>query len=234
MRTLDSRQEAKLNMYDVVRTHCNGNSAIIETNAAFTTAFDEFKTKVAAIESAARISGANLTGIAADKSVSKQDLSRIASQTAGLIYAYAAKNGNNTLKQAVNFSASDLLRLKDAEIAPQSQSIHDKGVENLAALADYGVTAEKLADLQAAINSYAQSVPKPRTAIAERSTVKANIKQLFREADTILVEQLDRLIENFRKDHPDFVSTYKAARKIVDPKSKSKPEGETEGNNPPA
>lgn len=237
MKSLDSRQEAKLNMYQVVQAHCDANTTIIGANIAFSNAFNDFKAKVAQISADAQKSSAVLTGIAADKSVSKQDLSRIGSQIAGLIYAFAAKTENNTLKQAVNFSVSDLSRLKDAEIAPLCQNIHDKGVENLDALKDYGITTAKLAELQTAIDGYTGHVPKPRSAITERATTKANLRQTFKQADAILVEQMDKLVENFTADNPDFVATYKSARVIVDPKTKAKqPNGDnvTGGNTPPA
>lgn len=238
MKILEAKQEAKLNMYQVVRGHCDSNSTIVNTNLAFKNAVGEFGAKVAGIESAAELVSAVLTGIATDKTVSKETLSREASKIAGLIYAYAAKTGNNTLKQAVNFSFSDLKRLKDAEVAPRCQAIHDAGNDNLAALGDFGVTKPKLDALQALIDGYETHLPKPRTAIAERSTRKANIKQLFKDADAILVDQMDKLVEDLAADNPDFVKTYKSARKIVDPKSKAKESGDIgdkAGNtNPPA
>ena len=93
----------------------------------------------------------------------------------------------------------------------------------LTALKDYGVTGDKLTDLQKAIDNYARSVPKPRT-------VKANIRRYFKDADTILVEQIDKLVETFAEDFPDFVATYKSARVILDPKSKKKTNGTSAQN----
>lgn len=219
MKILDAKQEAKLNMYQVVQALCDANDGIVKTNIAFQSAFADFKAKIAQIVAAAEMTSSVLTGIAADKSVSKQDLSVIAAAIAGLIYAYAAKTTNNTLKQAVNFSLSDISKLKDAEIGPRCQNIHESGVANLAALADFGVTSGKLADLQTAIDAYAAQISKPRTAITERSTIKANIRQYFKDADAILVEQMDKLVIDFKTDNRDFVKNYKSARIIVDPAS---------------
>lgn len=230
MKILEARQEAKLNMYEVVETHCTDNAAATATNKAFEAAFDELKPIIANIKSSAQLSSAVLTGIAADKKVSKRSLSELSATMGGRIYAFAAKNGNNTLKDAVNFSVSDLLRLKDGELAPRCQAIHDAGITNLAALSDYGVTNDKLAELQTAITAYSVAVPKPRTAISNRSTLKANIKQMFKDADAILVERMDKLVEDYAKDNSDFVLTYKSARVIVDPKQKKKPNGENDNN----
>lgn len=237
MKTLTSRQEAKLNMYDVVIVKCDENTFAVNTIAALGAAVTEFKSIVAQIHAAAPESAAVITGFAADKTNQKESVSRTAAVIAGQIFAYAAKTKNVVLKQAVDFSESDLNRIKDGEFAARIQTIHDLGVEHKTALADYGITDANLADLQAAISDYAASVPKPRAAIADRSTVKSNIKQMFKDADEILVEQMDNLVETLTPTAPDFVHTYKSARVIIDPKT-GNPEDSgsntNNGTNPPA
>jgi anti-sigma regulatory factor (Ser/Thr protein kinase) len=44
---------------------------------------------------------------------------------------------------------------------------------------------------------------------------------LFKNADAILVGQMDRLVNDFAEANPAFVAGYENARIIVDPKSKS-------------
>jgi hypothetical protein len=118
-------------------------------------------------------------------------------------------------------------------LAPIYQNIDDAGVEHKDALAAYGVTDAKLADLQTAINGYTGEVAKPRNAIVDRKVTKAQIKDLFKQADEILVEQMDKLIEDFAEDNPEFVAQYNAARIIIDPKTGKKINSGT-GGNPPA
>lgn len=245
VKMLDARQEAKQKMYGVVRTLCADNSSIVDGNLGFKNAVAEFGGVVGQIDSAAQLVGTSLTGITMDKNVSKQDLIAETATMAGRIYAYAAKSGNNTMKQAANYSETDLRRLKDTELAPACQAIHDLAEANKAELKDYGVTAAKLTALQAKITAYAAAVPKPRSAIAGRKTTKEQIKQLFKTADAILAEQMDRLIDDFATDNPEFVAGYRNARMIVDPRTPPKPanpgggnakggEGGEGGENPPA
>ena len=225
MKTLTARQEAKLNMYDVVIAACDANAAAVDSNTAFKTAIGEFKTLVGQIHAAAPSSAAVITGLAEDKKTQKKNLSRTTAVLAGQIFAYASKTKNVVLKEAADFSESDIYRIKDGEFAARCQTIHDLGAENKTELADYGVTDANLTALQTAVNAYAQTAPKPRTAIAERSTIKSNIKQLFAAADALLTEQTDKIAENLTKDFPDFVNTYKSARVIIDPKSNKKESG---------
>ncbi|MET0752768.1 MAG: carboxypeptidase-like regulatory domain-containing protein [Pyrinomonadaceae bacterium] len=211
---MNAKQQAKSTMYQSVEKHCEDNPDITATNVAFQTAFNNFKTKIVAIGAAAQEIELPLTGLTAGKKASKQDLCELAADTASLIYAFAETNGNAALKDGVDYSLSALLRTKDSLLALRCQNIHDKGVENKDALEDYGVTTKALADLQAAITSYTATSPKPRAARSQRSTLKNNVVQLFREADNILKNQMDKLIVAFRKTHPDFYNTYFKLRDI--------------------
>lgn len=213
---MNSKLMAKLNMYDAVKTVCQDNAVTIATINAFKTTFDEFKDKIAAIKEVAQQKDMATQGAAADKKARKTSLCRIASAVAGAIYAYAATSGNNTLKQEVKFTNSQLMQTKDALLAPRCQNIHDLGAANLAALADYGINAAKLTELQAAIDAYAESAPKPRAAINKRAAKTATLPQLFKEADAILTERMDTFIGLFAAANPDFVATYQSARIIVD------------------
>lgn len=213
---MNAEQQAKLNMYDSVENVCQENAATVAAINAFKTALDEFKDKIDTIREVAQQKDVTTTGATADKKARKENLSRVASAVAGAIYAYAATTANNTLKQEVNFSAYALLRTKDAMLAPRCRNIHDLGAANLAALADYGVTAATLTELQTAIDAFAESVSKPRAAISARAAKTATLPQLFDEADAILTERMDTLIEMFAVTNPDFVATYHSARKILD------------------
>lgn len=125
---MNTKQEAKLNMYRATEKHCDDNAAIIASTIAFQNAFNNFKTKIAAIVSTTQQKDLALTGITVDKSSSKQTLCPLMAETAGIIYAFASATANNTLKQEVNFSNTALLKTKDDQLAPRCQNIHDKAL----------------------------------------------------------------------------------------------------------
>lgn len=214
---MNARQEAKLTMYRAVEKHGDNNSTIIAAVPAFQTAFTNFKAKIAAITNTAQLKDTPLTGMVVDKSSSKQTLCEIATDTAGVIFAFASATGNQTLKQEVNFNLSKLLQTRDEQLAPRCQNIHARAIENKDALEDYGITDTKLTALQTAINNYAAETPKPRTALSQRKTLTSNLRQLFKDADAILTEQMDKLVSNFKAANPDFVATYETVRIIIDP-----------------
>lgn len=204
-------------MYRATEKHCEDNAGIIGKTPAFQTVFNNFKAKIADITHTTQQKDVALTGIAVDKSSSKQTLAQIATEIAGIVYAFASATANNTLKQEVNFSYTALLRTKDDQLAPRCQNIHDKASANLAALADYGITPALLTDLQTAISNYSAEAPKPRTAASQRKTMTANLSNLIKEADAVLRDQMDKLVVTFKAANPDFVKTYESTRIIIDP-----------------
>ena len=221
IKEMNARQNAKLNMYQAAEKHVDDNTSIA-VSPAFQTAFNKFKINKVAIQAVAQQKSATLTGIAADKSNSKQTLCNLAANLAGIVFAYAAANHNETLKQEMNLPVTALVRTRDAALVPRCQMIHAKAVANFAALADFGIKDAQLDTLQTAIDAYSAETAKPRTAVSNRKTANVNLAVLFKENDAILNDQLDKLIELYRADHPDFVNTYFETRTIVDPPTKAK------------
>ena len=214
---MNAKQEAKLNMFRATQKHCNDNPAIVATVPAFATTLTAFNSKVSAIISTAQQEDLVTKGIAVDKSVAKKTLCQLAADVAAPIFAFASASANNTLKQEVNFSFSDLFKTKDDILAPRCQNFKDLGTANLAALAPYGLTAASLTALQTTIDGYQAKVPTPRNSSAQKKTIRENLKKLIAEAGTVLKEQMDKTVVGFKSAHPDFVSTYKANRVIIDP-----------------
>lgn len=214
---MNSRQEAKLNMYRATENHCNENAAIVATVPAFATTLTIFSATVSTLISTAQQEDLVVKGITIDKAEAKKILSQLAADIAAPIFAYASANANNQLKQEVNFTLSQLLKTKDDILAPRCQNIHDAGIANLPSLAPYGITPVVLTAFQEVIDAYQQKVPTPRNSAAQKRSIRESIKNLFTEADTILKERLDKTLVGFRSTHPEFIATYKANRVVIDP-----------------
>lgn len=219
---INARQNAKLNSYRATEKHIEDNAVITSSTPAFQTAFNILKAKIAAIVNTAQQKSGALTGVAADKKAAKQNLCKLAATVAGAIYAYASANNNETLQQSMNLPVTALMRARDEAVAPLCQMIHDRAESDFDALKDYGIKPVHLTDLQTALADYFAKSINPRSAVSNRKTVNANLTVLFKEADEILKNQLDKLIELFREDHPDFVNTYFETRIIVDPPTRER------------
>lgn len=214
---MNAKQSAKVNMYRTVQELCNNSIAIVKTNAAFEQAYTSFSTKVSNILKAAAVESTTITGITIDKGVAKKAMCQNAADIAALVFAYANNTKNNTLKQSVNYSISDLLRMNNNLVLSTCQNMYNIVNANLSNLDKYGVTADMLKSFQTSIDNFTSQSSKPTATRSVKSTYTSNIKELMKEADDVLKNELDKLVVNFKAAHPDFVKTYKNARTIIDP-----------------
>ena len=214
---MNAYQKAKVNMVKTVVEYCDENAAIIAAVAAFVSALAQVKAKLSLLDENEQLTAVPITGIAADKNDRRKTMTDFGFDVSGMLYAYASSIDNNTLKAEVDYPISAFTRMRDSEIAVVCRTIHERGVENVNTAKDFGINADLLADLLTAIENYEASLTKPRTAIGKRKTQKANIAELIREIDEILINQMDRMMSRFRTTNPDFYETYFNLREIIDP-----------------
>ena len=209
-------QENKNSMYRVAEKLLDDNSIIWNGTPAFVTTKGAFSAKITAISTASQQQQAIITGIATDKKVLKTSLIDITAPVAAAVIAYASQTNNNELLDAVNFTRSQLLATRDDMLADRCQIIHTKATANLVALAPYGITAPVLTTLQTTITAYNAKVPAPGTAKQSKKTATINLRNLFKETDTILKLQLDKLMLVYKTTNSDFYNNYLGAREIID------------------
>lgn len=219
---MTAREEAKLSMYRAVSQHCSLNAAIVNTNLAFKSSNTTLDAKIATLLTSETSVQKQTKGVAQDKGTLRATLVLTAFETAAQVSAFATKTKNDTLKQIVNFSMTDLERIKDDLLIPTCNNIKKAANDNLANLADYGVTVASLTAFQTDMDNYSASVAKPRLAKTQKTTDGKNVKAIMKEIDNILKEEMDKTVVNFRKTYPDFVTKYKEVRKIVDPSTGKK------------
>ncbi len=83
------------------------------------------------------------------------------------------------------------------------------------ALPDFGITAAQIQDFQSQAALLEERKNSVRQAIIERSIETKAIKDLEKQLNNLLIEQLDRFMSFFQATEPSFFVTYKAARRII-------------------
>ena len=212
---MTTKQLNKLTTALAVEGICDANTVIIATIPAFASSYADVQSHVTNIQTLWQAQAQNTAGIAADKRQAREAMCRATVPVAGAVHAYATKTKNNTLAQAVDYSFRDLMAGRGVASAELCQNVYDAANTNLASLADYGVTAAKLALVQAAVGAYNLFITKPRETRAQHKTTTGNIQtefDLLGEALGIL----DDLIAQFAPDNQKFVDDYHNARTVVD------------------
>ena len=78
------------------------------------------------------------------------------------------------------------------------------------------MTQTKIDDLSQAIDRFNGVRTSPRTAVAERMAQTQSIPALVHDTNTILLNEIDPMVNLFQPTHGEFVSGYRAARVIID------------------
>ena len=212
---MTTKQLNKLTTALAVEGICDANTTIIATVPAFAASYADVQSHVTNIQTLWQAQAQNTKGIAEDKHQARQAMCKTALVTAKAVHAYAVKSNNNTLADGMDFTLSDLMAGRDTESARRCQEIYDTANTNLAALADYGVTAAKLSLLTAAIGAYNLFITKPRQVRAQHKTTTGSIQTEFDLLDGAL-GVLDDLIPQFAPANLKFVDDFNNARTIVD------------------
>lgn len=213
---MTDRQENKFSMYLATQSVLDSNNAVWVGTPAIVTAAGEFKSAITLIGKARQTQETETKGVTEDKAQAREAAITKAVSVAAATFAYASVTNNNTLKEQVNYSPSELRGSRDTILADRLRVIFSSASVNAAALVDYGVQATDLAELDTLITAYEDVLQSPRTAIGARSTATQELEELFVQADTILKEQLDKLMEIFRFTAENFYKQYKSARVIID------------------
>ena len=130
------------------------------------------------------------------------------------VLAHSASD--NSLLALTGVTASGLQGLNDLEMTNLANAIKEQAALRTAELATLQVSAENLQELDQAVQNFNSSKTAPRAATANRMAQTESLPQLLNDMNEILRSELDRMVNLFRRTHPEFVAAYRAARVIVD------------------
>jgi len=213
---MTDEQENKLSMGLAVQKVVNQNNGIWSGLPAFVTAFGDYETIIQDIQSNRVVQEMDTRGVTLDKAGAEAVLIEKTLVVSTGTYAYAVATNNNTLKEKVNYSPSDLRRSRDTILRDICQLIHDEANAVIGDLADYGILPADLTDLQNKIDAYNNAIAAPREAITDRSRATEELKEFFKLMDVVLNDRIDKIMEQFKKDNPKFHRQYFNARIIID------------------
>ena len=211
---MNTKQINKLTMALAVEGICDVNPSVWQSLPAFADAYTDLKARVHNIQALGQSQSQDNSGLTQDKQNSRQTMCDLALPIASAVHAFAVKSKNNQLATQVDFSMSDLMGGRDVQSIHRCQSIYDLASSNAASLGTYGLTAEKLTALNAAVAAYNLFMSRPRDARVQGKTVTGNLQGEFDAADEDLLV-MDDLINQFSPAHQKFVDDYTNARLIV-------------------
>lgn len=208
-------QEDYLSMMYSVKNTCEKYQATWTTIAAFAASYNLFAAKFPLIEQNRDAQMLETTGITEDKNNKRLIMVDKAAFMQNRLKSLSNVTNNPELFNSVNYTPTKMKMARDTEIVGICNTILTRATANATALANYGVTAAMITELQTAITNYSATLAKPKTAITQTKTATENLAKLFKETDDILTKRLDLDIELFKVSKPEFYSQYISSRIVI-------------------
>lgn len=211
-------QSNQLDMLLVLRDYYNAHKPAIDAVPILALNFPKVATNIAVINSNLAGQSANIKGVAQTKENLRNNLNELTFNVLGIARAWAVAEEDATLAEEFKVTESGLEKIKDDTIAAYCTHRYGLVNDNLAAMADYGLTAATMTTWQDAITDYENAVATPREAINTRSTFTDNLKTVFDDTMKLLKDNIDPVMLNFKTSDPELYNGYVKARIIIDRK----------------
>jgi hypothetical protein len=213
---MDVKQENRIRMFKATDLVLQQHESVWNGMAPFVAVAQQVTDGIAAIDLAVQKQSTATAGATLDRTTARdalEDVLFLVSEALGVL-AHAA--GDHELRDLTDLKPSDLQRMSDEELATRAQAIANQTTSRKTELATLHVSQANLDELTEALENFQTSKSAPRAAVANRMAQTESLPELINRVNTILRNQLDRMVNLFRRTHPDFVAAYRAARVIID------------------
>jgi hypothetical protein len=213
---MNDNQENKFTMYQAVTSLLDANTAKTSSMSAFATALGNFKDILTAISEKNIQKDTATAGKTTLKNQYQTDLIASAVPIAGALYALGSATNDPRIQALGDLKKGDFLKLRDTELTDVVTNIKNLADGYAAQLAAYGVTPISITALDTKLNSYSASIGGKESSFSTKVAAGRVLSDLFDDADSILKDQLDRMMEMFAPSDQQFYQEYKSAREIKD------------------
>lgn len=214
---MTANQNAFFAMLSTLEVKCLEYQSVWNAKPSFKDPFEKLQTEV--LDKLAAIlgqQGQRSTGITIDKNRVRTTLEAQTLAIANGMEAYAATVGDNTLRQNVHLTASDLTRMSERTLIGEATRMATLATTNLSHLAPYDITIERIEALQTTKEEYSTWLGKPRAAIDDRKGATLQLGRLEDRARELL-DLMDAQMVLFRTDAQAFYEQYWSGREIENP-----------------
>lgn len=143
--------------------------------------------------------------------------------------AYASKKNDNGLKAKFDFSKTTLKQGNEIDICTRCTEIGEAAAPILTNLQEYNLPADQLTILSQTARSFEKLIAAPKEVRNTSKTARKDMYVLFEACDELLNERMDKMMELYKGNHPDFYNEYISAR-FIGGWSKKKGGDEPQGN----
>jgi carboxypeptidase family protein len=152
------------------------------------------------------------SGITLTKTQARNALIQMALAHSAAGVSYAASIGNTTLKGNSKLTESNLNRANDVDLIEICQGLYTLVNPFASSLNSFGANAATLLAFKNATDNYQPTSQLPVNARAAKKAATINVKAQISSIDTLLKEQIDTLMVQFKSTNTNFYNQYMGLR----------------------
>jgi len=212
---MNNVQTNRVTMYKTTIGVLDENNAIWNAMAPFADAVTRLKSKVSAIDTAAQ-KQETPTGATQDKAGAREALEDVLFLMCEALGVLAHTSNDHNLVALTDITRSGIDKLDVEALSNRATLVLAQANARKTELATLQVTQANIDELSQALQDYNEAKVGPRQATTARMVQTESLSALIREANNILRNEIDPMVNLFSRTQPQFVSNYQAARVIVD------------------
>jgi hypothetical protein len=200
-------------MYEMVITYLQENKDIISYNSSFSYAISKLRNAIDEIKLKDRELSSDVFGKTILTNKAKEDLIFTVIPLTTSLYNFAKEKNNLELKEKTRLTQSHCARLRDIELVNQSIAIMHLAIKNFDGLGKYGITKKTVQGLNIKILKFKNALNNKLFKFASSSTA-LSLNAAFTEAENILINEMDKLVEPFSMENEEFYNDYLSIRSM--------------------
>ncbi len=209
---MKKRQITGQNMYQSLVNLMNANSSIWSGNPIISAVVSTLVSLLGLLNLAGTNQKNSTKGITQTKAQARSALILMALAHSAAGMAYAANAGNNTLRVQSKLTESKLNRASDVDFADICMALYTLLNPLAGSLNNFGANAATLLAFKNAILAYQPVSQTPKTARAIHRANTTNVAAQITSIDTLVKEQLDTLMVQYKTTNVDFYNAYMGLR----------------------
>jgi hypothetical protein len=213
---MTSNQSNKHSMYTATENVLKSNTAKTAVIPAFAASYARLDSLITQIQDKDKERMGKTPGKLAAKDEAEDALMTATIIISSALTAMARSKGNTQLKEAAFVSESHIRHARSNEQINIAKLTYDLAKANRQDLTAYAITDTMLEDLKSRIAAYDLAVKDFASGMAERVGARTAVSDLFVQADEVIKEEIDPMMQVFRVTDPEFFNDFRAARVIKD------------------
>ncbi len=187
--------------------------SVIKALEGFIAKFNELLTQINEVY---RIQQGHTTGSSKLKLKEEAEMIEATVHLAAAMYVFAQVTEAPDLQAKCAVSVSLLEKMPDQTLLAACLNIYNEAIKLGDALSEYGKSPDDIARTKKEIDDFSVLISSPRSAIVTRSQATKELALLIDEANDLLRNKVDKLMELLKVSQAKVYNTYRSARVIVD------------------